>query len=76
MTARDYAIADIKDELRRKNKCFINFRTSLNPAMRRIERHALRRQSSVSFFAHSRPLCGKKVCRVTPDGELLNYERA
>ena len=44
MTARQAAIEDIKDDLRAQGKCFIAFRSKLNPIMRKLVSHQIMEQ--------------------------------
>lgn len=44
---RQLAIEDIKIELTKEGKCFIAFRTELNPVMREIIKEYARRQKEV-----------------------------
>lgn len=49
MSAKEQAIQDIKDELRRQGKCFIAFHTELNPAIGRLVMQQIKRQAEASF---------------------------
>ena len=53
MTARDKATQDIREDLMHQNKCFIAFKSELNPIMRRLVREQLREQNKLPHY--SRP---------------------
>lgn len=47
MTARQQAVLDIKDELRRSNKCFLVFRRRLNPIMKDLVNDYIKAQEEL-----------------------------
>lgn len=47
MTARQQAILDIKDELRKSGKCLLAFRSDLNPIMRNLVEEYITLQKGV-----------------------------
>lgn len=47
------AIQDIREDLSKEHKCFIAFRTKLNPVMRGLVKEQLRQQSNLNPFHHN-----------------------
>lgn len=45
MTARQQAIKDIKDDLKKEGKSFIAYRTELNPVMNELVNNQIKKQS-------------------------------
>ena len=53
MTAKQQAIQDIKDSLKKEGKAFIAFRSELNPVMRKLVSNQLKEQKSWCMSAWS-----------------------
>ena len=53
MSAKNQAIQDIKDSLKREGKAFIAFRSELNPVMRRLVNDQLKEQKAWCLSAWS-----------------------
>lgn len=53
MTARQQALKDIKDDLKKSGKSFIAFRSELNPAMQELVKEQLKEQRKISFCMSS-----------------------
>lgn len=47
MSAKEQAQLDIMEDLKQSNKCFIAFRTELNPIMRKLVSHQIRQQQEL-----------------------------
>lgn len=47
MTAKEQAVQDIQNELNKQGKCFIAFRTELDPIMESLERNQIEEQNSL-----------------------------
>ena len=47
MTAKQQAIKDIKDDLKRSGKCFITFHSELNPVMDSLVSEYIKEQKSM-----------------------------
>ena len=45
MTAKQSAIKDIKEDLKKESKSFITYRTELNPVMEKLVKEHIRQQS-------------------------------
>ena len=48
MSAKEQALIDIKKDLKKNNKCFLAFRSELNPVMRRLVYDQLKEQSTLA----------------------------
>ena len=48
MTAKEQALKDIKDELKREHKAFIAFKSELNPIMRKLVSEQIKEQKKIS----------------------------
>ncbi len=47
MTAKQQAIKDIRDDLKKSGKCFITFHSELNPIMDSLVEQQIRKQTSI-----------------------------
>ena len=45
MSAKEAAVLDIKEDLKKQGKCFIAFRKDLNPVMRKLVREQIHAQN-------------------------------
>lgn len=47
MNAKELAVRDIKEELRKYNKCFLAFHSELNSPIRKIIRSYIKKQEEI-----------------------------
>lgn len=78
MTARQQAEKDIRKDLSRQGKCFLAFRSELNPVMRHLVRQYLREQSIARPFTSPSRTNSQLVARCffcNGEVKLNNYDR-
>lgn len=79
MSAKEKAIQDIKEDLRKNSKCFLDFHNELNPVMRLLVRQQLKQQIKLTNYHKPSRTNSQLVahCFFTASGkvQLNNYSK-
>lgn len=76
MTPKQLAVLDIKEDLKQQGKCFIAFKTNLNPSMRRLVRDQIREQTPFGRTVRKTQLVAHCLfCITTGEVKFNNYSR-
>lgn len=80
MSAKDYALLDIQEDLQQRNKSFIKFRKELNPVMRRLVSKQIKQQLVLNHYiapshSNSQLVAHCFFSKNTGKPELHNYDR-
>lgn len=79
MSAKEIAEQDIREDLKKQSKCFLAFRSELNPVMRRLVREQLHEQMALQHPVRPSHTNSQLVahCFLTVSGEarLMNYSK-